>query len=140
MGLGHGGMTWGMCRNGCPLRAMEGGDVTLDGDIFNRGTGVMTDGGEVEGNDNDDNDDDDDDDDEKDVDDDDDDDEGDLVDEIGGERGEKRSNDEEGEDDDDGDDDDDDDDDGEERDLLVERSTGSVCIWNRSDGNRFSGE
>lgn len=140
MGLGHGGMTWGMCRNGCPLRAMEGGDVTLDGDIFNRGTGVMTDGGELEGNDNDDNDDNDDDDDNDEVDDDDDD-EGDLVDETGGERGEKRNNDEEGDDDNDDDDDDDDDnDDGEERDLLVERSTGSVCIWNRSDGNRFSGE
>lgn len=123
MGLGHGGMTWGMCRNGCPLRAMVGGDVTLDGDIFNRGTGVMTDRGEVDNDDNDDGDDDDDGDS----------DEGDLVDETGGERGEKRSNDEEG-------DDEDEDDDGEERDLLVERSTGSVWIWNGSDGNRFSGE
>lgn len=132
MGLGHEGKTWGMCRNGCPLRAIDGGDVTLDGDIFNRGTGVMTDGGELEGiiDDNDDTDDDED--------------EGDLVDDTEGERGEKRNNDEDGDDDKDDDeddgDDDDDDDDGEERDLLVERSTGSVCIWNRSDGKRFSGE
>lgn len=133
MGLGHGGMTWGMCRNGCPLRASESGDVTLDGDIFNRGTGVMTDGGEVEGNDNDDNDNGG----EADADDND---EGDLVDEAGGECGEKRNNDEEGDDDNDEEEEQEEDEDGEERDLLVERSTGSVWIWNRSDGNRLSGE
>lgn len=124
MGLWHGAMTGGTCRNGCPLLTKEGGDDTLDGDIFKRGTEVITDGGEDEDRDDADDDVDDDNDNE-------DKDDGDLVVQTGGESGEKRTDDEG--------DEDDDDEDGEDRDLLVDRSTGSVCVWKRSDEN-VSGE
>lgn len=111
-----------MCKNDCPLSPLDGRDDTTgteqDGDIFKRGTGVMTDVEEDEGMDNDDGDED----------------GRDLL--EGGERGQNRIDDEE----DEGDEDKDEDakSDGEVLALLVERSTGSVCVWKGSDRNRLS--
>lgn len=116
-GLEQGGISWGMCKNDCPLRLLTGGEAST-GDIFNRGTGVMTEVEEEEGIDNDDGDEDD----------------TDLL--EGGDRGQNRIDDE----DDEGDEDKDDEaeSDGEVLALLVDRSTGSVCIWKGSDRNLSS--
>lgn len=98
-----------MCKNDWPLRLLDGGDATtgpeLDGDIFKRGTGVMTevekdnDGGDEDNTD--------------------------LL--EGGDRGQNRIDDD---DDDEGEEDKDEDaeSDGEVLALFVDRSTGSVCV------------
>lgn len=97
-----------MCKNDWPLRLLDRGDATtgpgLDGDIFKRGTGVMT---EVE-KDNDDGDED----------------NTDLL--GGGDRGQNRID----EEDDEGDEDKDEEAEreGEVLALFVDRSTGSVCV------------
>lgn len=114
-----------MCKNDCPRRLLDGGDASTgpeqDGDIFKRGTGVITEVEEDEGMDNDDGDEDD----------------RDLL--EGGDRGQNRIDDEE---EDEGDEDKDDgaESDGEVLTLLVDRSTGSVCVWKGSDRNRLSSD